>query len=39
MSLTDALGYVKGRRSIANPNSVFMNQLADWQVEAEVGRL
>ena len=39
MSLTDALAYVKQRRSIANPNFGFMNQLADWQVEAKVGRL
>ena len=39
MSLTDALAYVKQRGSIANPYFGFMNKLADWQVEAEVGRL
>ena len=33
MSLTDALEYVKERRSIARPNEGFLKQLAEWQVE------
>ena len=33
MSLTDALAYVKERRSIARPNEGFLKQLAEWQVE------
>ena len=39
MSLTDSLAYVKQRGRIANPYFGFMNKLADWQVEAEVGPL
>ena len=33
MSLTDALAYVKERRSIARPNEGFLKQLAEWQGE------
>ena len=39
MSPTNALAYVKQRGSFANPYFGFMNKLADWQVEAEVGPL
>ena len=42
MSLTDALAalayYVKQRGSSVSPYFGFVNKLADWQVEAEVGR-
>ena len=31
MTLKDALAYVKGRRSVVNPNEGFLSQLRDYE--------
>ena len=31
MNLKDALAYVKGRRSVVNPNDGFLSQLRDYE--------